>query len=111
MGKVTIPSFDGSSQMSTSAWLQKLSLYFKLNPIVEEVALKMTIFHIKGEYRDWQFDGMRTMGLDNILYDEVFANELMEIFELKDFEIPFNELAQLKKVGTLKAYMLEFENI
>ena len=53
MGKVTIPSFDGSSQMSTSAWLQKLSLYFELNPIVEEVALKMDIFHIKGEYCDW----------------------------------------------------------
>ena len=28
MGKVTIPSFDGSSQMYTSAWLQKLSVYF-----------------------------------------------------------------------------------
>ena len=54
---------------------------------------------------------MRTLGLDNILYDEVFSNELMEIFKLKDFEIPFNELAQLKKVGTLEAYMLEFENI
>ena len=27
MGKVTIPSFDGSSQMSASAWLQ-LSVYF-----------------------------------------------------------------------------------
>ena len=48
---------------------------------------------------------MRNLGLDNILCDEVFSNELMEIFELKDFEIPLNELAQLKKVGTLEAYM------
>ena len=55
MGNVTIPSFDGSSQMSTSAWLQKLSLYFKLNPIVEEVSFKMAIFHIKGEYRDLEY--------------------------------------------------------
>ena len=28
IGKVNIPSFDGSSQMSISAWLQKLSVYF-----------------------------------------------------------------------------------
>ena len=35
IGKVTIPSFDGSSQMYASAWLQKLSVYFQLNPMVE----------------------------------------------------------------------------
>ena len=46
MGKVSIPSFDGSSQMSASAWLQKLSVYFQLNPMVEEDALKMAILHI-----------------------------------------------------------------
>ena len=35
MGKVAIPSFDGSPQMFASAWLQKLSVYFQLNPMVE----------------------------------------------------------------------------
>ena len=35
----------------------------------------------------------------------------MDIFERKDLELHFNELAQLKKVGTPEAYMLEFENI
>ena len=54
---------------------------------------------------------MRNLGLDNILCDEVFSNELMEIFEFKDLELPFNELAELKKVRTPEAYMLEFENI
>ena len=29
MGKVIIPSFDGSSQISASSWLQKLSVYFQ----------------------------------------------------------------------------------
>ena len=48
MGKVTIPSFDGSSQVSTSAWLQKLSVYFQLNPMVEEDALKMAILYLEG---------------------------------------------------------------
>ena len=45
---LTIPSFYGSSQMSASAWLQKLSVYFQLNPMVEEDALKMVILHIEG---------------------------------------------------------------
>ena len=53
MGKVTIPSSDGSSQMSASAWLQKLSVYFQLNPMVEEDALKIAILHIEGEASDF----------------------------------------------------------
>ena len=47
MGKLTIPSFYGSSQMYTSAWLQNLSVYFQLNPMIEEDALKMVILHLK----------------------------------------------------------------
>ena len=49
MRKLTIPSFDGSSQMSDSAWLQKSSVYFQLNPMVKEDALKMAILHLEGE--------------------------------------------------------------
>ena len=58
MGKVTIHSFDGSSQISASAWLKKLSVYFQLNPMVEEDALKMAILHLKGEASDWWFHGI-----------------------------------------------------
>ena len=46
IGKITIPSIDGSSQMSASAWLQKLSVYFQLDPMVEEDALKMAIMNL-----------------------------------------------------------------
>ena len=67
MGKVTIPSFDGSSQMSANAWLQKLSVYFQLNPMVEEDALKMAILHLEGEANDWWFHFLRKLGHDNIL--------------------------------------------
>ena len=100
MGKLTIPSFDGSSQMSTSAWLQKLSVYFQLNPMVEEDALKMEIVHLEGEASDWWFHGIRTLVHDHILSYEGLSNALMEIFERKDLELPFKELAQLKKVGS-----------
>ena len=60
MGKLTIPFFDGSSQMSSSAWLQKLSVHFQPNPMVEEDALKMAILHLEGEGSYWWFHGLRT---------------------------------------------------
>ena len=111
MGKVTIHSFEGSSQMYASAWLQKLSVYFQLNPMVEEDALKMTILHFEGESSDWWFHGIITLGHYHILSYEGFSNTLMEIFDRKYLELPFKELTQLKQVGTPEAYMLEFENI
>ena len=95
MGKVTIHSFDGSSQIFSSALLQKLSVYFQLNPMVEEDALKMDILHIEGEDSDWWFHGIRTLGHDHILSYEGFSNTLMERFERKYLELPFKELAQL----------------
>ena len=79
--------------------------------MVEEDALKMAIFHLEAEASDWWFHGLRKLGHDNILSYDGFSNALMEIFERKDPEIPFKELAQLKQVGTSEAYMLEFENI
>ena len=35
----------------------------------------------------------------------------MDIFERKDPELPFKELAKLNQARTLEAYMLEFEKI
>ena len=105
MGKLTILFFDGSSQMFASAWLQKLSVYFQLNPMVKEDALKMAILHLEGEDSAWWLHGFRTLGHDNILSYEGFSNALMEIFERKYPELPFKELAQLKQVGALEAYM------
>ena len=48
IGKVPLPTFDGSSQSSVNTWVQKLDVYFQPNPIVEEDALKMVIFHLDG---------------------------------------------------------------
>ena len=79
--------------------------------MVEEDALKMTIFHLEGEASDWWFHGLRTLGRDHILYYEGFSNALMERFERKDPKLAFKELAQLKQVGTPEAYMLEFKKI
>ena len=70
--------------MSASASLHNLSVYFQLNPMVEEDALKMTILHLEGEANDRWLHGIRTLGHDHILSYEGFSNALMEIFERKD---------------------------
>ena len=93
MVKVTIPSFDGSSQMSASAWIQKLDVYFQLNLMVEEDALKMAILHLEGEANDWWFHGLQTLGHDQISSYEEFAKALLERFDKKYPKLPFKELA------------------
>ena len=59
--------------MSARAWLQKLSVYFQLNPMVEEDALKMAIPYLEGESSDWWFHGIITLGHDHILSHEGFS--------------------------------------
>ena len=75
--------------------------------MAEEDALKMAILYLEGEASDWWLHIIRTLGHDQILSYEGFSNALMERFERKYLELPFKELAQLKQVGTPRAYMLE----
>ena len=79
--------------------------------MVEVDALKMAIMHLEGESSDWWFHGIITLVHDHILSYDGFSKALMERFERKDRKLTFKELAQLKQVGTLEAYILEFENI
>jgi glycerol-3-phosphate cytidylyltransferase-like family protein len=38
VGKLTIPSFDGSSKCTARVWVQKLDMYYKLNQMIETEA-------------------------------------------------------------------------
>ena len=53
IGKLPLPTFDGSCQSSANTWVQKLDVYFQLNPMVEEDALKMAILHLDGHANEW----------------------------------------------------------
>ena len=75
--------------MSTNAWIQKLDVYFQVNPMVEEDALKMVILHIEGDANDWWFHGINTLGYDQISSYEDFSNALVERFYRKYPGIPF----------------------
>ncbi|KAH9321750.1 hypothetical protein KI387_016389, partial [Taxus chinensis] len=48
LGKVSLPSFDGTNKITVRAWLQKMETYFSLNHIQEEEALKFVTLHLEG---------------------------------------------------------------
>ena len=106
-----LPIFDGSSQSSANTWVQKLDVYFQLNPIVEEDALKMAIFHLYEDANEWWFHGLKTLGHDQVKTYGEFVDMVLERFEQKDPELYFKELAQLKQVGTPIEYMLELQRL
>ena len=64
--KVPLHTFYGSSQSSANTWVQKLDVYFQLNPMVEEDALKMAILHLDGDANEWWFHGLKTLGHDQV---------------------------------------------
>ena len=66
IGKLPLSTFDGSSQSSTNTWVQKLDVYFQLNPMVEDYALKMDILHLEGDSNEWWFHGLKTLGHDQV---------------------------------------------
>ena len=108
IGKVPLHTFDGSSQIFANTWVQKLDVYFQLNPMVEEDALKMDIFHLDGDANELLFHGLKTLCHNKVNTYREFVDRVLERFEQKDPEVSFKELAQLKKVGTPIEYMFEF---
>jgi hypothetical protein len=111
VGKLTIPSFDGSSKSTARAWVQKLDTYFQLNTMTEDEAIKFATLHLDGEAHEWWYHGLVTLGHANITSYLDFTQKLMERFDRKDLEIHFRELAQLKQVGTPDAYITEFQKL
>ena len=72
-----LPTFDSSSQSSTNTWVQKLYVYFQLNPMVEEDALKMAILHLPGDANEWCFHGLKTLGHDQVKTYGEFVDKVL----------------------------------
>jgi hypothetical protein len=62
VGRLTIPSFDGSTKSSASTWVQKMDTYIKLNPMTEAEAIKIDTLHLDGEAHEWWHHGLVTLG-------------------------------------------------
>jgi hypothetical protein len=52
VGKIEIPYFDGTTKMTTQAWVQKLDTYPQLNPMREMEAIKFATMYLDGKAHD-----------------------------------------------------------
>jgi hypothetical protein len=92
LGKLSIPSFNGSSKSTARAWVQKLDTYFQLNPMTKAKAIKFTTLHLDGEAHEWWYHALVTLGHATITSYLDFTLKLMERYD-KDPELHFRELA------------------
>lgn len=53
VGRLFLPTFDGSLNCLAKAWLEKLDIYFQLNQMAEVEAIKVAALHLEGEAHDW----------------------------------------------------------
>jgi hypothetical protein len=111
VGKLTIPSFDGSSKCTARSWVQKLDTYYKLNQMTETKAISFTTLHLEGEAHEWWYHGLVTLGHSCITSYREFTERLMDRFDRRDPEIHFRDLAQLRQTGTTEAFITEFQRV
>jgi hypothetical protein len=64
--------------------------------MTEVKAIKYATLHLKGESQEWWYHRLVTLGHTNITSYVEFTQILMDMFDKKDLEIHFRELAQLK---------------
>jgi hypothetical protein len=105
VGRLTIPSFNGSNKSSSSTWVQKMDTYLQLNPITEVEEINIYTLHLDGEAHEWWHNGLVTLGHANVTSYVEFTQRVIEKFERKDIEIHFRELAQLREIGTPEAFI------
>lgn len=60
-GKLSLTTFDGSSRMTTRAWIHKLYTYLALRPMIEVEAIKYATLHLEVAAHDWWYHGMVTL--------------------------------------------------
>ena len=79
--------------------------------MVEIEYINMGTLHLDGEANEWWFHGMKTNGHDKLTIYEEFTKRLTEIFERRDSETPFRELAHMKQIGTPEDSISNFQNL
>jgi hypothetical protein len=72
-------------------------------------AISFTTLHLEGEAHEWWHHGLVTLGHNHITSYREFIERLMDMFDRRDPEIHFRDLAQLRQTGTTKAFITEFQ--
>jgi hypothetical protein len=97
VGKLKIPSFDGSSRCSSQEWVQNIHTYFKINQMKKSKSISFTTLHLEGEAHQWWHHGLVTLGHSHITSYLEFTERLMMRFDQRYPELHFRDLTQLRK--------------
>ena len=111
IGKVNLSPFDGFGAITAQAWVMKADMYFQLNPMVEEEAIKFTTLHLEGVAQEWWHHGLVTLGHNQVTSYVEFTERLIDHFNGNDLELNFKDLAQLRQTGTIDNYITQFERL
>jgi hypothetical protein len=82
-GRMELPTFDGSNQISATAWVQKLDAYLQLNTMEEGNAIKFATLYLMGKAHDWWFHGMTTLGHEHVTSYRDFTQRLIDRFDAR----------------------------
>jgi hypothetical protein len=94
--RMEMPHFDGSSQISVKAWVQKMDSYLQMNAMEEEKAIKFATLHLNGKAHDWWFHGMTSLGHEHVTSYIDFTQRLIDKFDREDPKLHFKELTQIR---------------
>lgn len=111
LNKVSLPTFDGRGKTSARSWVHKLDTFLSLKPMDEDKAIQFATMHLEGVAYDWWHHGLVSQDHAMIHSYEEFVSKLTAHFDRKDIEVYYRDLAQLKQVGHVKAYINEFQKI
>jgi hypothetical protein len=111
VSKLTIPSFDGSSKCIARAWVQKLDTCYKLNQMIEKEVINFATLRLEAEAHKWWHHGLVMLGHSLITSYREFTERLMDMFDRRDPEIHFRDLAQLRQTGTTEPFITEFQRV
>jgi hypothetical protein len=101
--KMGIPYFDGTTKMTTHAWVQKMDTYLE--------AIKFATMYLNGKAHDWWYHGLTTLGHNQIVTYTEFTQRLIDRFDQGDPELHFQELTKLRQTGATEVYIEEFQRL
>lgn len=101
--KVELPSFDGNDPV---AWIDRAETYFEVQKTSDDMQIKLVKLSMEAGTIHW-FNIWR----DSTDYPtwEKLKNALLVRFGIGRLDNPFEELRDVKQIGTVDDYMAEFE--
>jgi hypothetical protein len=79
--------------------------------MTEIEAINFATLHLEGEAHEWWHHGLVTLGHSHITSYREFIERLMDRFDRRDPEIHFRDLAQLRQIGTVEAFITKFQQV